>query len=168
MPALDPQVINLLDMARQAGRLPFEAMTPEAARAAYTANRDVMQLPAEEVAVVRDATLPDGLVLRVYRGSGTEASAVLPCLLFLHGGGWVIGDLESHDRLCRRLANLAGICVVAVDYRLAPEHPFPAALDDSLTALQWIAANAGPLSIAADRLAVGGDSAGGNLAAVLG
>ncbi|MDY7575335.1 alpha/beta hydrolase [Actimicrobium sp. CCI2.3] len=167
MPTLDPQVINLLDMARQTGRLPFEAMTPEAARIAYTGNRDLMQLPAEEVAMVRDITLPDGLVLRVVRGIGTDASAVLPCLLFLHGGGWVIGDLESHDRLCRRLANVAGICVVAVDYRLAPEHRFPAALDDSLTALQWIAANADTLSIARDRLAVGGDSAGGNLAAVL-
>ncbi|MFT5534348.1 MAG: acetyl esterase [Burkholderiaceae bacterium] len=167
MPILDPQVINLLELAREAGRLPFEAMTPEAARIAYAGNRDVMQLPAEDVAAVRDVTLPEGLVLRVYRGSGTKASATLPCLLFLHGGGWVIGDLESHDRLCRRLANLAGICVVAADYRLAPEHRFPAALEDSLTALQWIDANAETLSIARDRLAVGGDSAGGNLAAVL-
>ncbi|MFT5591255.1 MAG: acetyl esterase [Bradyrhizobium sp.] len=167
MPIFDPQVNSLLEMARQTGRLPYQDMTPGAARVVYSGNRDLMQLPAEEVAVVRDVTLPDGLVLRVYRGSGTAASAVLPCLLFLHGGGWVIGDLESHDRLCRRLANLAGICVVAADYRLAPEHPFPAALDDSLTALQWIDANAGTLLIARDRLAVGGDSAGGNLAAVL-
>jgi acetyl esterase len=154
MPIFDPQVVSLLEMAHQTGRLPYQAMTPGAARVVYSGNRDLMQLPAEEVAVVRDVTLPDGLVLRVYRGSGTAASAVLPCLLFLHGGGWVIGDLESHDRLCRRLANLAGICVVA-------------ALDDSLTALQWIDANAGTLLIARDRLAVGGDSAGGNLAAVL-
>ncbi|MEB0134012.1 alpha/beta hydrolase [Actimicrobium sp. CCC2.4] len=167
MPELDPQVIHLLDMIRKTGRQPFQTMTPEAARIAYTGNRDVMQLPAEDVAVVRDVTLPDGLVLRIYRGSGTGVDAQLPCLLFLHGGGWVIGDLDSHDVLCRRLANLAGICVVAADYRLAPGHRFPAALDDSLTALQWIDANAGTLSIARDRIAVGGDSAGGNLAAVL-
>lgn len=167
MPVLDPQVISLLDTAHQTGRLPFEAMTPEAARIVYRDNRHVMQLPAEDVASVRDVRLPQGLVLRTYRGVGTAPNAVLPCLLFLHGGGWVIGDLESHDSLCRRLANLAGICVVAVDYRLAPEHPFPAALDDALTALQWIDANADTLLIARDRLAVGGDSAGGNLAAVL-
>ena len=87
--------------------------------------------------------------------------------LFLHGGGWVIGSLDSHDRMCRRLATVAGICVVAVDYRLAPEHPFPAALDDAAAAWRWIHARAQQLHVAIGAIAVGGDSAGGNLAAVL-
>ena len=107
------------------------------------------------------------LRLRLYRGLGTAAAAVLPCLLFLHGGGWVIGDLESHDGICRALANAASCCVVAVDYRLAPEHRFPAALDDAASALASVFAHAAEWRIDPARVAVGGDSAGGNLAAVL-
>jgi acetyl esterase len=90
-----------------------------------------------------------------------------PALVFLHGGGWVIGDLESHDQVCRALANAARSIVAAVDYRLAPEHKFPAAVDDAIAATRWIADNAARLGIDAKRLAVGGDSAGGNLAAVV-
>jgi acetyl esterase len=153
MPILDPEVQALLELVRKSARPPFEALSPEAARAAYAASWDIMQSPAQEVASTRDIGIagPAGeLQLRVYRGAGTPADTPLPCLVFLHGGGWVIGNLESHDRLCRRLANLAHICVVAVDYRLAPEHAFPAAL-----------------AISPERIAVGGDSAGGNLAAVL-
>ena len=170
MSALDPQVENLLELGRKAGSKPYEALTPDEARAAYAAARDVLQPPAEDVAQVRDVSVPtpDGeLLLRVYRGIGTQAGELLPCLVFLHGGGWVIGNLDSHDRLCRRLANKARICVVAVDYRLAPEHRFPAALVDSAAALQWVSDNLAMLSIAPGRIAIGGDSAGGNLAAVL-
>ncbi len=170
MPALDPQVIALLEMGRKAGARPFEALTPTEARAAYAAGWDVMQPPTEDVTSVRNITITTAhgeLPLRIYRGKGTVASDKLPCMVFLHGGGWVIGNLQSHDRLCRALANRARICVVAVDYRLAPEHRFPAALDDSAAALQWVSDNADSLSIAPSRLAVGGDSAGGNLAAVL-
>ena len=170
MSALDPQVENLLELGRKAGSKPYEALTPDEARAAYAAARDVLQPPAEDVAQVRDVSVPtpDGeLLLRVYRGIGTQAGELLPCLVFLHGGGWVIGNLDSHDRLCRRLANKARICVVAVDYRLAPEHQFPAALVDSAAALQWVSDNLAMLSIAPGRIAIGGDSAGGNLAAVL-
>ncbi len=170
MPALDPQVEALLEMIRKAGARPFEMLTPAEARAAYAAGRDVMQPAAETVAKVRDLSIPTAngdLKLRVYRGKGTQAGDAIPCMVFLHGGGWVIGDLESHDRFCRALANRAGICVVAVDYRLAPEHRFPAAIDDSAAALKWVSDNAAGLGIAPGRIGVGGDSAGGNLAAVL-
>jgi acetyl esterase len=167
--ALDPDVANLLALAQQAGYPPFEALTPAQARKAYAASWDAMQSPRTEVASVHDVEIaaPHPLQLRVYRGQGTSPSEVLPCLLFLHGGGWVIGNLDSHDRMCRHLANVARICVVAVDYRLAPEHPYPAAVDDAAAALRWIALHADTLHIDPHALGVGGDSAGGNLAAVL-
>jgi hypothetical protein len=98
----------------------------------------VVQLEPQEVAECRDLTIdgPGGaLPLRLYRGAGTTAGTPLPCLVFYHGGGWVIGDLESHDALCRALANAAGCAVVAVDYRLAPEHRFPAAAECRLESL---------------------------------
>ena len=170
MPSLDPEVEVLLELGRKAGRPPFEALTPEEARAAYAASWDVLQPAAQEVASVRDLSVPGkgGAVrLRVYRGIGTQPGDLLPCMVFLHGGGWVIGNLESHDRLCRSLANKGRICVVAVDYRLAPEHRFPAALDDAATALQWVTDNVEALGLTAGRIGIGGDSAGGNLAAVL-
>ena len=170
MPPFDPDTARLLALARKAGYPPFETLTPAAARAAYAASWDAMQSPGGEVASVRDLSIPGpagALALRIYRGLGTDANAVLPCMLFLHGGGWVIGNLESHDRMCRRLATVARICVVAVDYRLAPEHPFPAALDDATMALRWIAGHAGEFRIQASSIGVGGDSAGGNLAAAL-
>ena len=170
MPTLDPEVEKLIELGRKAGRPPYEALKPEQARAAYAESWDILQPPAEDVAMVRDVSVRGQggeLRLRIYRGLGTEADQPLPCMLFLHGGGWVIGNLESHDRLCRRLANVARICVVAVDYRLAPEHPFPAALEDSAAAQRWLTANAAGLSIAPGRIGIGGDSAGGNLAAVL-
>ena len=169
-PPLDPDARRLLDLIRKAARPPFEALSPADARAAYAASWDVMQSPGGDVALREDHTIAGSggaLTLRVYRGLGTAADAALPCLLFLHGGGWVIGNLDSHDRMCRRMATVAGICVVAVDYRLAPEHPFPAALDDALMALRWVAEHADALHIHAGALGVGGDSAGGNLAAAL-
>ena len=170
MPTLDPEVELLLELGRKAGARPFELLTPEQARAAYAASWDILQPKAEDVASVRDHTITGkggALRLRSYRGIGTQPDELLPCMVFLHGGGWVIGNLESHDRLCRRLANKARISVVAVDYRLAPEHRFPAALDDSAAALQWVSDNLQTLGIAAGRIAIGGDSAGGNLAAAL-
>jgi acetyl esterase len=170
MPAYDPDLARLLEMIRQAGRPAFESLTPEQARQAYAASWDILQPPAQEVASVRDVTIQTdagGLALRIYRGAGTTASEALPCTLYLHGGGWVIGNLDSHDRLCRQLANEARICVVAVDYRLAPEHRFPAAIDDCASAWRWLQEQASDLQIDVARLGVAGDSAGGNLAAVL-
>ena len=170
MSTLDPDVQALLEAMRKAGKPPYEAQTPAQCRDAYAASWDILQPAAQEVASVRNLAIdgPAGqLPLRIYRGTGTQAGERLPCLVYLHGGGWVIGNLDSHDRLCRTVANVAGICVVAVDYRLAPEHRFPAPLDDSACALRWVAAHADDLSIAPDRVGIGGDSAGGNLAAVL-
>jgi len=170
MPAFDPEVEKLLELTRSLGRPPFEKLTPLEARQAYAASWDFLQLPAQDVAQVRDLSIdgPGGrIALRCYRGIATQPGEPLAALVFLHGGGWVIGNLDSHDRLCRRIANLAGISVVAVDYRLAPEHPYPAALDDARAALAWVAACADDLRIDPSRIAIGGDSAGGNLAAVL-
>ncbi|MBY0295997.1 MAG: alpha/beta hydrolase [Methylobacterium sp.] len=169
MPALHPDAQALLRAMREAGRPPFEALSPAEAREAYGASRAALQPPLDAVALARDlaAPGPGGPVrLRLYRGLGTGPEP-LPGLLYLHGGGWMLGDLASHDWVCRRLATVARACVVAVDYRLAPEHPFPAALEDAAAALAFVAAEAGALGIDPSRLAVGGDSAGGNLAAVL-
>ena len=170
MQAQDPDVEKLLALVKAAGKPSFDQMSPAEARVAYLAGRDFLQSPAEEVASSVDLAIdgPGGrLPLRIYRGAGTTAAAQLPCILYLHGGGWVIGDLDSHDRLCRRLANRAAACVVAVDYRLAPEHPFPAALDDAVAALRWLVRADNGLVIDRTRIAAAGDSAGGTLAAVL-
>ncbi len=170
MPALHPDAERLLELVRASGRPPFEALSPAEARAAYLAGRPVLQPTPDEVAETRDLAIPGPggpLPLRLYRGLGTSEAETLPALVYLHGGGWVIGDLESHDGVCRRLANLAACRVIAVDYRLAPEHRFPAAVDDAAAAMAWVAGNAAALGVDPRRIAVGGDSAGGNLAAVL-
>ena len=170
MRALHPDAENLLALMRQAGRPALENLSPADARLAYAATRAALQLPPEATAETRDFTIPGpggALRLRLHRGAGTPADQDIPCLLYLHGGGWVLGDLDSHDGICRRLANQGACCVIAVDYRLAPEHAFPAALDDSAAALIWLARHAAQLRIDPARIAVGGDSAGGNLAAVL-
>ena len=167
---LDPDTRKLLLLAKEAGYPALQDLSPIKAREAYAAGWSIMQSDGGEVASVKDIEItidPATLKLRVYRGQGTDTNQVLPCILFLHGGGWVIGGLDSHDRLCRRLANVAQLCVVAVDYRLAPEHPFPAGLHDSVAAWRWIHEHANDLQIDVSSIGVGGDSAGGNLAAVL-
>jgi acetyl esterase len=170
MAELDPDAQRVLDLIRESGRPPYETLTPSEAREFYRAGRRVLQPEPPEVAEVRNlqAPAPQGdIPLRLYRGIGTERGAALPTLIYFHGGGWVMGDLDTHDGVCRLIANAAGIAVISVDYRLAPEHKFPAAVDDAVTATEWIAAHGATLGIDASRLAVGGDSAGGNIAAVV-
>lgn len=163
---LHPDCLTILEMIRASGRPRFETMEPLAARAQYAAARPILQPPAPDVGEVRDLTLPGGAAARFYRPLGSAASEILPCLVFAHGGGWVFGDLDTHDHLARSLSNGAGCAVLAVDYRIAPEHAFPAAVDDLADAVQFAAREAASLGIDRERLAVGGDSAGGNLSAV--
>ncbi len=160
---LHPDCITLLELARRAGRPRIETLDPVAGRAQYLAGRAALQAEAPPIGPVRDIDGP-GFKLRLYHPAG--AAGALPCLVFAHGGGWVIGDLDSHDNLARTLCHHARVAVLAVDYRLAPEHPFPAAVDDMAAAVRFAHDNAAALGIDATRLAVGGDSAGGNLAAV--
>jgi len=161
-----PQVAAHLAQMDAMNPPPIEALTPEQVRVGFGMQMKMTAGPATPVAQVRDLTLPGpggAIAARLYRPS---VDGVLPGLVFFHGGGWVIGDLDSHDDLCRDLAAQAGCAVLAVDYRMAPEHPFPAAAEDAIVAADWAAANARQLGIDPARLAVGGDSAGGNLAAV--
>lgn len=163
---LHPQVAAHLAQLAAMDAPPIEALTPEQVRVGFGMQLQMTAGPATPLAVVRDLAIPGpgaALGARLYRPS---ADGVLPGLVFFHGGGWVIGDLDSHDDLCRDLAAQAGCAVLAVDYRLAPEHRFPAAAEDAIAAADWAAANAASLGIDPVRLAVGGDSAGGNLAAV--
>jgi len=167
---LDPDAETLLAMIRAAGRPPFETLTPEEARRAFAAGRAAVQPEPQEVAEVRDLACPGPLgeiKLRAYRPRGAVPEEVLPALIYFHGGGWLLGDLDSHDTACRHYANGARGRVISVDYRMAPEHKFPAAVDDSAAATRWIIAQAAALKIDPARVAVGGDSAGGNLSAVL-
>ncbi len=169
--ALDDDAARVLELVRQSGRPPFEAVSPAEARELFLGGRQVFSPEPQPVAESRDLAIaaPQGhkLGLRLYRGAGATPDMALPALVFLHGGGWVVGNLETHDTMCRHIANRAECAVVAVDYRLAPEHKFPAAAEDCLTATEWLAENGNELGIDRKRLAVGGDSAGGNLAAVV-
>jgi acetyl esterase len=163
---LHPQVKALLDGLAQAGGPRMADVSAEEARTLFKGLTALDQ--PEEVTRVDDRLVPGpvDVPVRVY----TPASAVgteAPLLLWLHGGGWVIGDLDTADATARALANRSGAVVVSVDYRLAPEHRAPAALDDALVALTWAVENAELLGVDAGKVAVGGDSAGGNLAAAL-
>ncbi len=162
MAPLDRHARAVLEMAKQAGRPRFETLPPEAARAQYAAGRAVLQPPAPHVAEVREV-VGGPVPMRLYR----PAPGPLAALVFLHGGGWVMGGLDTHDHMARTLALGAGCAVLAVDYRLAPEHRFPAAVEDAAAALRFAHARAGQLGLDPARIGVGGDSAGGNLAAVL-
>jgi acetyl esterase len=161
----------LLRMAELVGAESFTGMTVEGARAltrqeaAVAAARPPIPLARVEELEVAGAAGP--LPARLYVPFGPPAAEPSPLLVYYHGGGWVIGDLDTHDDLCRFLACRTGIRVLSVDYRLAPEHPFPAPVEDAHAAFHWAAANAAELGVDAGRIAVGGDSAGGNLAAVV-
>ena len=166
---LHPQAKALLDMMVERGVPPTHTLSPADARRFYRERRALTQPEPPPVGEVRDlaAPVPNGSIpLRLYQPEA-DARVAPPVLVYFHGGGWVIGDLDTHDTLCRQLALGSGCAVVAVDYRMAPEHRFPAAVDDCIAATRWVHANAAQLQVDAGRLAVGGDSAGGNLAAVV-
>jgi acetyl esterase len=162
---LDPQCKTFLDNIAAGGGRPLYQLSPIEARA--RAMPAELAGPEQPVYRVEDRKIPGdgGLIpVRIYRPS---AASPLPALVFFHGGGFVIGGLDSSDRVCRALANGSGCVVVSVDYRLAPEHPFPAAADDAFAATAWVASRAADLGIDPTLIAVGGESAGGNLAAVV-
>jgi acetyl esterase len=163
MTMLDPQARALLDLMIERQVPAVHTMTPVDARRMYRDRRTFTQPDPQPVAELRELTTPGGTPLRLYR----PAAGTLPLLVYFHGGGWTIGDLDTHDVMCRHLANASGCAVLSVDYRLGPEHRFPAAVDDSVAATRWARAQAAALGIDARRIAVGGDSAGGNLAAVV-
>jgi acetyl esterase len=172
MPAdkLHPDAQRVCEMIIASGRPPIETLTPADARAVYLASKAILQPDPEPVAELHDLSAPGPagpIPLRLYRGRPLAETGAQPVVVYFHGGGWVIGDLESHDQLCRALANAVPCTVVAVDYRLAPEHKFPAAVEDAIAATRWIGENADQLKADAKRLAVAGDSAGGNLSAVV-
>jgi acetyl esterase len=189
---LDPQARTLLERVGQASYPPIRTVAPVEGRRIYRAICRALQPPAPDVGAVSDLSFPGPggpVALRLYRprlqtaeaaataaaaamepeaaagAAGGAPDAPLPAVVFFHGGGFTIWDLETHDVPCRRLAHLARCAVLAVDYRLAPEHRFPAAFDDGVAAVRWIAAHAAELGLDPERIAVAGDSAGGNLAA---
>ena len=166
MPLHPKLAVYLKQMAANAP-LPYDQLPPEEVRRLSTASILAREAPPEAIARAEDRSIPGPageLPVRVYTPDGL---APFPALLWLHGGGWVAGNLDTHDAGCRQIANEAGCVVVSVDYRLAPEHKFPAAAEDCYAATLWVAANAASISADPARLAVGGDSAGGNLAAAV-
>ncbi|HEY7205266.1 MAG TPA: alpha/beta hydrolase [Methylomirabilota bacterium] len=163
---LDPQAQKVVDTIAALNLKPIKDSTPAEARESMR-TRTAGLGPVEDVPAVADHRVPvEGgeITVRLYAPAGVGPH---PVLVFYHGGGWVIGDLYTHDGLCRSIVNAAGCAVASVDYRLAPEFKFPVAVEDSYAALKWVAANGPRLGLDSARLAVGGDSAGGNLAAVM-
>jgi acetyl esterase len=164
---LDHDAEILLKMIQEANRPTFESVGAVAARDLYMAGRKALSPDPMPIAETRDIAIPGPggpIPARLYRSA---KNGTLPVLVFLHGGGWVVGNIDSHEAMCRHLANRAECAVLSVDYRMGPEHKFPAAVEDCFAATVWTAGNAAALGVDPGRLAVGGDSAGGNLAAVV-
>jgi acetyl esterase len=164
---LHPQVRDLLKQIADSGAKPYHQCSVDEARRAFAA-RALLPPSTVEVAKVENRGIggPAGneIGLRIFTPKGRGP---FPLLVYFHGGGWVVGDVNTHDSVCREVCGRAGIVVVSVDYRLAPEHRFPAAIDDCIAATRWVAAHAASLDADAARVVVGGDSAGGNLAAAV-
>ena len=165
---LDPQLKDMLDFISAVGHPPIDQGTPEAGRKAMRAMSVDLVRPEDVVPVgsVASLVVPGGAGEREARLYLPEGDGPWDTMVFLHGGGFVVGDLDTHDQTCRRLCRDADLAVLSVDYRLAPEDPFPAGLDDALTATEWAAAHLGELG-GGEMLAIGGDSAGANLSAVV-
>lgn len=168
---LDPDAAAVFAAFQAANRPPYESVSPTVAREFYLAGRPVSNPEPPELESAKSLSIPaphGAIAARLYTPKTIRKSnGLAPCLVFFHGGGWVIGDLDSHDVVCRKLAHEAEMLVISVDYRLAPEHKFPSAADDAIAATKWVAANAKSLGIDSAQILVGGDSAGGNLAAVV-
>jgi acetyl esterase len=168
---LDPDAAAVFKAFQDAGRPPYESVSPAEAREFYLQARFASNPEPPQLKSVEPLAIPSpagSIPARVYTPTKLKKlNDLAPCLVFFHGGGWVIGNLDSHDVACRKLADEGQLIVISVDYRLAPEHKFPAAVDDAVAATKWIAGNAKQLGVDASRLLVGGDSAGGNLAAVV-
>jgi acetyl esterase len=161
---LDPQVVEVLRRLAEAGTPAVETQTPTEARATAARNAQALFGEVDEMASVADLEA-HGVPVRVYRPEELTEPGL--GLVYFHGGGWVVGSVETHDGITRALAKRTGCVVVSVDYRLAPENPFPAAHDDAWTAARWVLENAGELGLDEERIGVAGDSVGGNLAAVV-
>jgi acetyl esterase len=169
---LHPEVRALLEMMDAQGAPPLETQDPVEARGARLEPMKLLGGEPAELARVENLSIPRSggpgpggeIPVRLY---ASERGGLRPALVYFHGGGFVFGNLDTHDAVCRALAKESGAVVISVDYRLAPEHKFPAAVDDSYAATVWVAANAEKLGIDARRISVGGDSAGGNLATVV-
>jgi acetyl esterase len=170
VPEIDPHFMAMLEaqakLLAEQPMPPIDQLPPEMVRAGYRTQRQSQDQNAPKDVDVRDFTISGrhgDIPVRLYEPQGLAKPSGL--LVYYHGGGWVIGDLETHDGHCRRMARWAGVRVLAVDYRLAPEHPFPKGHDDALAAARWAFDNCVDLGVDPKRIAVGGDSAGGNLAA---
>jgi acetyl esterase len=162
---LDSDAKAALDAMADAGAPAIDTLSAAEAKRMFLESAPRLQGKKDAVGETRDLRA-SGIPLRLYRGVDSPPARA-PALLYFHGGGWVVGSVDTHDTICRWIANLAAGVVISVEYRLAPEHPFPAAIDDASAALQYAADNAASLGIDGQRIAVGGDSAGGNIAAVI-
>jgi len=167
-PRLDPQARALIERIAASGAPPLHTLAPGEARRVYKESRAALAPAPPQVEEIRELSVPGpagALRARLYRPRSAEKS--LPGVVFFHGGGFVYGDIDTHDAVCRGIAQTTPSAVVSVDYRLAPENKFPAAVEDTVAATGWVAGNAAALGIDPERLIVAGDSAGGNLAAVV-
>jgi acetyl esterase len=167
---LNPKLKQVLDMIARAKNPSYHELTAQQARAAYEMSAPILEIPSAPMFSVEDLAVPtrDGATIRarLYQPSEPSWAEPAPSLVYYHGGGFTVGSVDTHDALCRMFARDAQCAVLSVDYRLAPEHKFPAAVHDAFDALSWLHANAGLYGFDAGRIAVGGDSAGGTLAAV--
>ena len=170
---LHPEALSIIKdirIAENSGeRIPMYNMNHMEARASYLAMRSALSPPAPKILKSINIKIPvenQKIRARYYRGINKDEKELLPLTIFFHGGGWVIGDLDTHDVVCRQLANEGQFDVLAIDYRMGPEHRFPTAIDDAINSINWVNKNPLDLPIMNNKIAVCGDSAGGNIAAV--
>ena len=170
---LHPEALSIIEdvrLAEKSGeKIPMYKMSHIEARNAYLAMRSALSPPAPEVLKIQDIKIPvenQEINARYYRGINKDEKELLPLTIFFHGGGWVIGDLDTHDVVCRQLANEGKFDVLSIDYRMGPEHRFPTTINDAINSINWIVKNSLNFPINKEKIAVCGDSAGGNIAAV--